>query len=387
MDYYKESMKLHIENCGKVEMRSKVPLRNREDLSIAYTPGVAEPCRAIENEPDRVYQLTSKANTVAVVTDGSAVLGLGNIGASAAIPVMEGKCVLFKEFGKIDAVPICIQTQDNDEIIETVKNIAPVFGGINIEDVAAPRCFEIERRLKEMLDIPVFHDDQHGTAIVVAAAVINTSRLFEKAVSELKIVINGAGAAGTAIAELLMQIGVKDILVCDKEGIIRVSDERFTPEMQELAKLVNPNGFAGCLKDALVGGNVFIGVSAPGILTSEMVRSMDKDSAVFAMANPEPEIMPDIAKTAGARVVGTGRSDFSNQINNVLVFPGIFRGALDSRAEEITEEMKVAAAYGLANIISEDELEEDYIIPDAFDPRVCGAVADAVYSAAMEKRK
>lgn len=385
MDYYKESIKLHIENQGKIAIESKVPLRNRQDLSVAYTPGVAEPCREISKEPEQVFRLTAKGNTVAVVTDGSAVLGLGNIGAAASIPVMEGKCVLFKQFGGIDAIPICVETQDTDEIVNIVKNISTTFGGINIEDIAAPRCFEIEEKLKEILDIPVFHDDQHGTAVVVAAAVINASRLLKKDFADLKVVINGAGAAGTAIAKLLHSMGIKDMLVCDKEGIIRHGDDRFNEAMQALAREINPCGFAGSLKDALVGRNIFIGVSKPGQLTSEMVKSMDKKNAVFAMANPEPEILPEVAKEAGAVIVGTGRSDFPNQINNVLAFPGIFRGALDSRAETITEEMKIAAAYGLANIISDDELEEEYIIPDAFDPRVCNAVAKAVYDAAREK--
>ncbi len=381
MDYYKEALKVHRENKGKLKVDSKVPLRNREDLSVLYTPGVAEPCRAISQDGSAVYELTGKANTVAVISDGSAVLGLGDIGAEASIPVMEGKCVLFKEFGGIDAVPVCLRTQSVDEMVNIIKNISPTFGGINLEDISAPRCFEVERRLNEILDIPVFHDDQHGTAVVVAAAVINTARMFGRDISGLKVVINGAGAAGTAICELLSEMGIENIIVCDKHGIIKSGDDRFTATMWDLADRTNPEKIEGSLRDAMYKSNIFIGVSRPGMVTEEMVESMDNQRAVFAMANPEPEIMPESAKRAGAIIVGTGRSDFPNQINNVLAFPGIFRGALDSRADKITKEMKLAAARGLARIIADEELREDYIIPDVFDKRVCPAVAEAVAEA------
>lgn len=385
MDYYKESLKLHEKNKGKLAIVCKVPLKNKDDLSIAYTPGVAEPCREINKDPELVYKYTAKGNTVAVISDGSAVLGLGNIGAKASIPVMEGKAVLFKAFADIDAIPICIETQDTDEIINIAKNIAPTLGGINLEDISAPRCFEIERRLQELVDIPVFHDDQHGTAIVVSAASINALKLVGKHFQEIKVVINGAGSAGTAIVKMLMALGVEDIIICDSKGIITKSAMGLSPSKQELAELTNKEKLTGSLEAAVRGRDLFIGVSGPKMLTEEMVRTMAKDPIIFAMANPEPEIMPDLAKKAGARVIGTGRSDFPNQINNVLVFPGIFKGALAVRASRITEEMKVAAAYAVADIISEADLKEDYIIPSAFHPGVADAVAQAA-GLAWQKR-
>jgi len=377
MDYYKESLKLHEKHQGKLAVVSKVPLKNKDDLSTAYTPGVAEPCREIHRDPELVYKYTAKGNTVAVISDGSAVLGLGNIGAKAAIPVMEGKAVLFKAFADIDAIPICLETQDTEEIIQIAKNIAPTLGGINLEDISAPRCFEIERRLQELVDIPVFHDDQHGTAIVVSAASINALKLTGKQFKEIKVVLNGAGAAGMAIVKMLMALGVEDIVACDTKGIISKSTEGLTPSKLELAELTNHKELTGTLADAVRGRDLFIGVSAPKMLTVEMVKTMAPDPIIFAMANPEPEIMPELAKEAGARIIGTGRSDFPNQINNVLAFPGIFKGALTVRAARITEEMKVAAAYAIAGIIPDDQLKEDYIIPSAFHPGVADAVAKA----------
>lgn len=378
MDYYKESLKLHAENKGKIAIVSKVPVSNKDDLSTAYTPGVAEPCREIHRDEELVYTYTSKGNTVAVISDGSAVLGLGNIGGKAAIPVMEGKAVLFKSFADIDAIPICLDTQDTEEIIHIAKNIAPTLGGINLEDISAPRCFEIERRLQELVDIPVFHDDQHGTAIVVSAAVINALKVVGKAVEEAKIVVNGAGSAGNAIVKMLLSIGVKNIIVCDRDGILCRTDSNLAPHMVALAEITNEELLMGTIADAVKGRDLFIGVSAPKVLTEEMVRTMAKDSVIFAMANPEPEIMPDLAKKAGARVVGTGRSDFPNQINNVLAFPGVFKGALQVRAKRITESMKVAAAFAIAAVISEEELNEDNIIPSPFHKCVAEKVAEAV---------
>lgn len=381
MDYYKESLKLHEKNQGKLAVASKVPLKDKDDLSIAYTPGVAEPCREINRDPEMVYKYTAKGNTVAVISDGSAVLGLGNIGGKAAIPVMEGKALLFKAFADIDAFPICLETQDAEEIINIAKNIAPTLGGINLEDISAPRCFEIERRLQELVDIPVFHDDQHGTAIVVSAAAINALKLVGKQFKDIKVVINGAGAAGVAIVKMLKALGVEDIVICDTKGIISKSSKNLNSSKQELAELTNKGGKTGSLSDAVGGRDLFIGVSGPGMLTGEMVRTMSKDPILFAMANPEPEIMPELAKEAGARIIGTGRSDFPNQINNVLAFPGIFKGALAARATRITEAMKVAAAYAIAGVIPDDELKEDYIIPSAFHPGVAEAVAKAAEEA------
>lgn len=377
MDYYQESLKLHEEHKGKLAVVSKVSLTNKDDLSTAYTPGVAEPCREIHRDPELVYRYTAKGNTVAVISDGSAVLGLGNIGAKAAIPVMEGKAVLFKAFADIDAIPICLETQDTEDIIQIAKNIAPTLGGINLEDISAPRCFEIESRLQELVDIPVFHDDQHGTAIVVSAAAINALKLTGKKFEDIKVVINGAGAAGMAIVKMLMALGVRDIVICDTKGIISRSTKGLAQSKQELAELTNREELTGTLADAVRGRDMFIGVSGPKMLTVEMVRTMAPDPVIFAMANPEPEIMPELAKEAGARIIGTGRSDFPNQINNVLAFPGIFKGALAVRASRITEKMKVAAAYAIAGIIPDDELKEDYIIPSAFHPGVADAVAKA----------
>jgi malate dehydrogenase (oxaloacetate-decarboxylating) len=385
MDYYTESIKMHRENRGKLEVRSKVPVKTRDDLSTAYTPGVAQPCVAISENPDEAYALTIKANTVAVVSDGSAVLGLGNIGGLASLPVMEGKALLFKEFGGVDAFPICLGTQDTDEIVETVIRIAPTFGGINLEDISAPRCFEVERRLTRALDIPVFHDDQHGTAVVVCAAVINAFRLLGRPLSEVKAAINGAGAAGSAVTKMLLALGVKDIVICDSKGIIAENRKAsFGDDKLELLELTNTDGVTGSLADAVRGRNLFVGVSAPRVLTEDMVRSMADDAVVFAMSNPEPEIEPNLARAAGAAVVGTGRSDYPNQINNVLVFPGIFKGALAARAKRITEEMKVAAAYALANLVSDEELTAEYVIPSAFKPGVADAVAAAVEDAWRE---
>lgn len=384
MDYYKESLKMHEEHKGKMAVASKVPVKDKDDLSTAYTPGVAEPCRKIHENPEDVYKYTNKSNLVAVISDGSAVLGLGNIGGLASIPVMDGKSLLFKEFAGIDAIPICLETQDVDEIVMIAKNIAPTLGGINLEDISAPRCFEIERKLQEQVDIPVFHDDQHGTAVVVTAAILNAAKLVGKKMETLKIVINGAGAAGTAIARMLLSTGVGDVVLCDKVGILAKTDDSLSPAQSDIARITNKNLITGCLADAMKGADVFIGVSGPKLVTEEMVASMAKDAIVFPMANPEPEIMPELAKNAGARVVGTGRSDFPNQINNVLAFPGIFKGALSARAKRITEEMKVAAAHALANIIKEEELGEEYIIPSAFHPGVADAIAEAVSAAWKE---
>ncbi len=381
MDYMKESLAKHREWKGKLEVVSRAPVGCAEELSLAYTPGVAAPCLAIKDDPLEAYALTRKWNTVAVVTDGSAVLGLGNIGALAGMPVMEGKCALFKAFAGVDAVPVCLATQDTEEIIATVRNIAPSYGGINLEDISAPRCFEIERRLKAELDIPVFHDDQHGTAVVLSAALINALKVVKKDISTARIVINGAGSAGVAIAEFLLLSGAGDLVVCDKAGVIGDSDE-FNPVQRELSRRTNPRGVKGQLSDAAIGADVFIGVSVAGALSEADVRSMARDAVVFAMANPVPEIDPSAAKRAGARVVATGRSDHPNQINNVLAFPGIFRGALDARAKDITDDMQLAAARAIAGLVSDEELSEDYILPRAFDPRIAPAVARAVAAAA-----
>ena len=381
-DVYQESLKLHEEHHGKISVESKVTVENMKDLSLAYTPGVAQPCREIHADEEAVYRYTSKGNLVAVVSDGSAVLGLGNIGPKAAMPVMEGKAILFKEFADIDAFPICLDTQDSEEIIRTVKYRAPTFGGINLEDISAPRCFEIERRLRQELDIPVFHDDQHGTAIVVSAGILNALRLVNKELGSARFVINGAGSAGISIATLLMEIGARDIIMVDRSGILCEGETWMNPAQAAMAEKTNREHLRGTLADAMRGRDVFIGVSAPGIVSAEMVASMNDDAIVFAMANPVPEIMPEEAKKGGARVVATGRSDFPNQINNVLVFPGIFRGALDARADDISEEMKIAAARAIAAIVRDDELSEDYIIPDAFNKAVVQAVAEAVKEAA-----
>lgn len=381
-DVYQESLMLHEEHHGKISVESKVTVENMKDLSLAYTPGVAQPCREIHADEEAVYRYTSKGNLVAVVSDGSAVLGLGNIGPKAAMPVMEGKAILFKEFADIDAFPICLDTQDSEEIIRTVKYLAPTFGGINLEDISAPRCFEIERRLRQELDIPVFHDDQHGTAIVVSAGILNALRLVNKELGSARFVINGAGSAGISIATLLMEIGARDIIMVDRSGILCEGEAWMNPAQAAMAEKTNREHLRGTLADAMRGRDVFIGVSAPGIVSAEMVASMNDDAIVFAMANPVPEIMPEEAKKGGARVVATGRSDFPNQINNVLVFPGIFRGALDARADDISEEMKIAAARAIAAIVRDDELSEDYIIPDAFNKAVVQAVAEAVKEAA-----
>ena len=381
-DVYQESLKLHEEHHGKISVESKVTVENMKDLSLAYTPGVAQPCREIHADEEAVYRYTSKGNLVAVVSDGSAVLGLGNIGPKAAMPVMEGKAILFKEFADIDAFPICLDTQDSEEIIRTVKYLAPTFGGINLEDISAPRCFEIERRLRQELDIPVFHDDQHGTAIVVSAGILNALRLVNKELGSARFVINGAGSAGISIATLLMEIGARDIIMVDRSGILCEGEAWMNPAQAAMAEKTNREHLRGTLADAMRGRDVFIGVSAPGIVSAEMVASMNDDAIVFAMANPVPEIMPEEAKKGGARVVATGRSDFPNQINTVLVFPGIFRGALDARADDISEEMKIAAARAIAAIVRDDELSEDYIIPDAFNKAVVQAVAEAVKEAA-----
>ncbi len=383
MDYNAASLKMHEENVGKMEIKSKVSVETRDDLSTAYTPGVAEPCRKIHENPIDVYKYTIKANTVAVVSDGTAVLGLGDIGPLAAIPVMEGKSILFKRFGNVDAFPICLDTKDTDEIVETVKRIAPSFGGINLEDISAPRCFEIEERLKKELDIPVFHDDQHGTAIVVSAGIMNALKLVGKKMEDVTAVVNGAGAAGISITKLLLSFGLKDAILVDRQGAIYEGRDGLNPAKEEIAKITNKNKESGSLADVVKGKDIFLGVSAPGVLTKEMVSTMAKDSIIFAMANPTPEIMPDEAKEGGAAVVATGRSDFPNQINNVLVFPGIFRGALDARATGITEEMKRAAAVAIASIVKDEELNADYIIPDAFNPEVAKVVAKAVHDEAV----
>lgn len=384
MDYNQLSLKMHEENHGKMEMVSKVELKTKDDLSTAYTPGVAEPCRKINANKMDVYKYTNKSNLVAVVSDGTAVLGLGDIGPEAAIPVMEGKSILFKTFGNVDAFPICLDTKDVDEIVETVKRIAPVFGGINLEDIAAPRCFEIEKRLIDELDIPVFHDDQHGTAIVVCAGLLNALKLVGKKMEDISAVISGAGAAGISICKLLMRFGIGNVVLVNSKGALCPGETFMNPAQAAMAEVTNKNRERGSLADVMKGKDVFIGVSAPGIVTAEMVASMAKDPMVFAMANPTPEIMPDEAKKGGARIIATGRSDFPNQINNVLVFPGIFRGALDARATAITEDMKMAASRAIASIVSEDKLSEEYIIPDAFDERVAKAVAKAVADCAKE---
>ena len=375
-----KALLMHEKWNGKLETTAKAPVKNREDLAIAYTPGVAEPCRVIARDKEAAYKYTMKANTVAVVSDGSAVLGLGNIGPHAAMPVMEGKAVLFKEFGGVNAVPICLDTQDTEEIIKAVTWLAPGFGGINLEDISAPRCFEIEERLKATLDIPVFHDDQHGTAIVVLAGIINGLKVVKKRKEDCKVVVNGAGSAGVAITKLLLTYGFPNIVMCDKVGIVSKETEGLNWMQQKMTEVTNPNNETGTLADALKGADIFVGVSAPNIVTPEMVASMNPDSILFAMANPVPEIMPDIAKAAGARVVGTGRSDFPNQVNNVVAFPGIFKGALEGRATQITEEMKLAAAEAIAGLVPESELNEDNIMPEAFDPRVADLVAEAVKS-------
>lgn len=384
MDIYEESLKFHEELRGKLELKSRVTIKNSKDLSLAYTPGVAEPCKEIHKDPNKAYLYTRKWNTVAVISDGTAVLGLGDIGPLASLPVMEGKCVLFKEFADVDAFPIILDTKNVDEIVDTIANIAPSFGGINLEDISAPRCFEVERRLKEKLDIPVFHDDQHGTAIVVLSGIINALKIVKKNLTDLKVVINGSGSAGTAICKLLLSSGVNNIVMCDINGIIHKEAELANDSLRELAEITNPNNETGLLKDAIKYADVFIGVSAPNIVSKEMVASMNKDSILFAMANPTPEIFPEDALDAGAMVVGTGRSDYPNQINNVLAFPGIFRGALDARASEINEEMKVAAAYAIANAIDDKDLTAENIIPKAFDLKVQKLVAEAVKESAIK---
>ena len=380
MTNQEKALELHEKLQGKLETVSKTPVRTREDLALVYTPGVAEPCKVIAKDPAAAYTYTMKANTVAVVSDGSAVLGLGNIGPKAAMPVMEGKAVLFKEFGGVNAVPICLDTQDTEEIIKAVTWLAPAFGGINLEDISAPRCFEIEERLKEILDIPVFHDDQHGTAIVVLAGVINALKVVGKKKEDCRVVVNGAGSAGVAITRLLLTYGFPNIIMCDKVGIVSKDTEGLNWMQKKMTEVTNLNNETGSLADALKGADIFIGVSAPNIVTPEMVASMNHDSILFAMANPVPEIMPDVAKAAGARVVGTGRSDFPNQVNNVVAFPGIFKGALEGRATQITEEMKLAAAEAIAGLVPADKLSDDNIMPEAFDPQVAEVVANAVKS-------
>ena len=380
MTIQEKALELHEKWNGKLETVSKTPVKSREDLSLAYTPGVAEPCKVIAKDKEAAYKYPMKANTVAVVSDGSAVLGLGNIGPYAAMPVMEGKAVLFKEFGGVNAVPICLDTQDTEEIIKAVTWLAPAYGGINLEDISAPRCFEIEERLKEILDIPVFHDDQHGTAIVVLAGIINALKVVGKQKENCKVVVNGAGSAGVAITRLLLTYGFTNVIMCDKVGIVDTTTQGLNWMQEKMAKITNPNHETGSLADALKGADIFVGVSAPNIVTPEMVASMAKDSILFAMANPVPEIMPDVAKAAGAKVVGTGRSDFPNQVNNVVAFPGIFKGALEGRATQITEEMKLAAANAIAGLVPDDELNEDNIMPEAFNPKVAELVAEAVKS-------
>ncbi len=387
MENKEEPLRLHRQWRGKLETVPKMRIATREDLALAYTPGVAEPCRAIADDPDAAYAYTMKANTVAVVSDGSAVLGLGNIGPLAALPVMEGKCALFKAFGGVNAVPVCLDTQDVDEIVETVIRIAPAFGGINLEDISAPRCFEVERRLVEALDIPVFHDDQHGTAIVVLSGVINALRLVGKRKEECRVVVNGAGSAGIAIAKLLLSYGFRHLTLVDRCGIVNSRSEGINEAQRAMLAVTNLDDVEGGLADALAGADVLVGVSAPGIVSADMVRSMNDDAVIFAMANPEPEIYPDEAKAAGARVVGTGRSDFPNQINNVVAFPGIFKGALEGRARRITEEMKLAAAQALADLVSDEELSEDFIMPEPFDPRAVERVAKAVRDCAARERE
>ncbi len=384
MNIGNESLKKHSEWRGKIEIISRTKIKDRESLSLAYTPGVATPCLEIQKDLNKSYELTRRQNLIAVITDGSAVLGLGDIGPEAGMPVMEGKCALFKEFADVDAFPLCIKTQDVDELVRTIYLLSGNFGGINLEDIAAPRCFEIERKLREICDIPVFHDDQHGTAIVVAAALLNSLKIVDKDIDSIKCVINGAGSAGTAIAKHLMKLGVKNIIMCDRFGIITEGDETLSAAHKELSRLTNRAHIKGSLADALKGADVFIGVSAPNSVSAEMVASMAKDSIVFPMANPTPEIMPDLAKEAGARIIGTGRSDYPNQINNVLAFPGIFRGALDVRAADINDEMKMAASYAIASLVSDEELSDEYILPFAFDERIGKAVAKAVADAAIK---
>lgn len=384
MSIYEESLQFHKELKGKFEVISRAKVESEKDLSLAYTPGVAEPCREIAKDPNNAYIYTRKCNTVAVISDGTAVLGLGDIGPLASLPVMEGKSILFKEFADVDAFPIVLNTKDTDEIVETVSRIAGSLGGINLEDISAPRCFEIERRLKEKLDIPVFHDDQHGTAIVVLAGIMNALKIIKKEPSDLKVVMSGAGAAGVAIAKLLLSFGVKNIVMFNKEGIIDRNKEYTDPSLVEISKITNPNNESGVLADSIKGADVFVGVSAPNLLSTEMVSTMNKDAIIFAMANPVPEIFPEDAKKGGARIIGTGRSDFPNQVNNVLAFPGIFRGALDVRASDINEEMKLAAAHAIADQVSDEELNEDYIIPKALNKNVAKAVAEAVKQAAID---
>jgi malate dehydrogenase (oxaloacetate-decarboxylating) len=384
MDYRKVSLQKHYEWHGKIEVTARAKVGDKDSLSLAYTPGVAEPCVEIQKDYNKSWELTRRSNMVGVITDGSAVLGLGDIGPEAGMPVMEGKCVLFKEFGGVDAFPICVRTKDVDEFVETVYNISGSFGGINLEDISAPRCFEIEEKLKARCDIPIFHDDQHGTAVVVSAALINATKLIGKAIDSCKAVINGAGAAGTAIAKLLMTLGLRDVILCDRTGAIYEGREKLNSAKQEIAKITNREMTKGSLKDAIVGADIFIGVSAPGVLTQDMIKTMKENPIVLAMANPTPEIMPDEAKQAGAKIVGTGRSDFPNQINNVVAFPGIFRGALDVRASQITENMKIAAAYAIASLVDDDKLTEDYILPYAFDERIKDTVATAVAEAARK---
>ena len=384
MNYSEISLKMHEENKGKIKVESKISIKTRDDLSIAYTPGVAEPCRKIHANKEDVYKYTAKGNLIAVVTDGTAVLGLGDIGPEAAMPVMEGKAILFKEFGNVDAIPILLNTKDVDEIVQTIVRISPTFGGINLEDISAPRCFEIERRLKEELDIPVFHDDQHGTAVVVCAGLINALKIVNKKFKDIKVVCNGGGAAGGAIVKMLLGLGVSNILMLDRKGIIYRGSPNNNWSKEELANLTNKDNIQGSLKDAMVDADVFIGVSAANVVDVNMVKSMNKDAIIFAMANPTPEILPDVAKEGGARVIGTGRSDFPNQINNVSAFPGIFRGTLDARASDINNEMNIAAAYAIANMVKEEELREDYIIPDALNKETADAVAKAVEQAAKD---
>ncbi len=384
MDYNKLSLEKHLEWRGKLNVTPKMKVNSVHDLSLAYTPGVAQPCLEIQKDVDKSYDLTGRWNTVAVVTDGSAVLGLGDIGPEAGMPVMEGKCVLFKEFGDVDAVPICVRSKDVDDIVKTVSLISGSFGGINLEDISAPRCFEIERRLREISDIPVFHDDQHGTAVVTLAAMLNALKLTGKKLEDIKVVTSGAGAAGIAIIKLLIAVGLKNVIMCDRKGAIYSGRENLNAEKIKIAEISNHDRISGTLEEVIKGADVFIGVSAPGTVTQDMVRSMAKDPILFPMANPVPEIMPDLAVEAGAAIVGTGRSDFNNQINNVLAFPGIFRGALDVRASDINDEMKIAAAYAIADIVSDDELTKDYIIPAPFDPRVRERVSKAVADAAIK---
>lgn len=384
MNIREESLKKHYEWNGKIEVIAKTKVNDSKTLSLAYTPGVAEPCLEIQKDYNKSYELTRRNNLVAVITDGSAVLGLGDIGPEAGMPVMEGKCVLFKEFGDVDAFPLCVRTKDVDEFVNTVYNISGSFGGINLEDISAPRCFEIEEKLKERCDIPIFHDDQHGTAVVVSAALINATKIIGKNLSDCKAVINGAGAAGTAIAKLLMTLGLKDVILCDRTGAIYEGREKLNDAKQAIAKVTNRGMKKGSLADVVKDTDIFIGVSAPGVLTQDMIKTMHKDPIVLAMANPTPEIMPDEAKAAGAKIVGTGRSDFPNQINNVVAFPGIFRGTLDVRASAITENMKIAAAYAIASLVDDDKLSEDYILPYAFDERIKDTVANAVADAARK---